>query len=105
MSRSHAVRVLPVDVELSVDEEDDIFWAARRAGWTWPTICDGSCDCGQCYVRVLEGEEQLTPMTDCERRRISEGMMAGKPGVRLACQTFVTGPGVVVKRLGARPGP
>jgi hypothetical protein len=43
-------------------------------------------------------------MTDCERRRISEGMMACKPGVRLACQTFVNGSGVVVKRLGARPG-
>ena len=99
----HVVRVLPADVELTVDEEDDLFWAARRAGWNWPTVCEGSCSCGQCYVTVLEGGDQLSAITDLERLRISEGMMASKPGVRLACQTFVNGPGVVVKRLGARP--
>ena len=98
----HVVRVLPAGDELVVDDEDDLFWAARRAGWKWPTVCEGSCECGQCYVTVIEGAEHLSPATDLERQRISEGMMAGKPNVRLACQTFVNGPGVVVKRLGAR---
>jgi ferredoxin len=102
MSSRHVVRVLPADAELLVDDEDDLFWAARRAGWKWPTVCEGSCECGQCYVTVLEGEENLSPMTDIERRRLSEGMMAGRPHVRLACQTFVNGP-TIVKRLGARP--
>jgi ferredoxin len=103
VSVKHTVQVLPTGAELEVDEEDDLFWAARRAGWSWPTVCEGSCECGQCYVTVLEGVEQLSPITDLERVRISEGMMAGRPNVRLACQTFVNGPGVVVKRLGARP--
>lgn len=99
---AHLVRVLPAGDELAVDDEDDIFWAARRAGWNWPTVCEGSCECGQCYVKVLEGAEQLSPMSELERRTIDGGMMAGKPNVRLACQTFVNGPGVVVRRLGAR---
>jgi ferredoxin len=102
VSAQYVVRVLPADAELLVDEEDDIFWAARRAGWKWPTVCEGSCECGQCFVKVLEGEENLSPMSDAERKTIDEGMMAGKPHIRLACQTFVSGP-AVVKRLGARP--
>jgi ferredoxin len=104
MSTAHVVRVLPADAELLVDEEDDLFWAARRAGWSWPTVCEGSCECGQCYVTVLQGADNLTPISELEAQRISAGMMAGKPNVRLACQTFVTGP-AVVKRLGAHPPP
>jgi ferredoxin, 2Fe-2S len=98
------VRVIPSGEDLLVDEEDDIFWAARRAGWTWPTVCDGSGECGQCYVKVLEGAENLSPVSERERRTLDGGMMAGKPDVRLACQTFVNGP-AVVKRLGAKPRP
>jgi ferredoxin len=96
--------VLPADRELLVDEEDDLFWAARRAGWRWPTVCDGNGDCGQCYVIVEEGAENLTPIGDRERERLAEGMMAGNPRARLACQAYVTGP-VVVRRSGARPRP
>jgi ferredoxin len=102
VSAHHVVRVLPEDVALLVDEDDDIFWAARRAGWKWPTVCNGSGECGQCYVRVLEGAENLSEMSDSERERLDEGMMAGRPNVRLACMTYVTGP-VVVRRPGARP--
>jgi 2Fe-2S ferredoxin len=99
---THVVTVMPSGAHLEVDEEDDLFWAARRAGWNWPTVCEGSCECGQCFVKILEGEDNLSPMGDPERKTLDAGMMAGKPGVRLACQTFVNGP-VVVKRLGARP--
>jgi len=67
VSRHHLVRVLPADAELLVDEEDDIFWAARSAGWQWPTTCAGSCECGQCYFRVVDGAEYLSPMTEAER--------------------------------------
>jgi ferredoxin len=104
VSVEHVVRVLPADVELLVDEEDDIFWAASRAGWQWPTTCSGSCECGQCYFRVVDGAEHLSPMTDAERDRLAQGMMAGKPDARLACVTFVNGP-VVIRRLGAHPPP
>jgi len=102
MSQSHVVRVLPANAELLVDEDDDIYWAARSAGWQWPTVCEGSCECGQCHFLVIEGGEHLSEMTDAERDRLSDGMMAGKPNARLACMTYVSGP-VVIRRLGARP--
>ena len=102
MMGAHLVRVLPADAELSVDEDDDVFWAARRAGWTWPTTCNGSSECGQCWMLVLEGGEHLSKLTASERTLLAEGMMATKPNARLACMTYVSGP-VVVKRLGARP--
>jgi ferredoxin len=99
---SHVVRVLPADAELLVDEDDDIFWTARCAGWEWPTSCEGSCECGQCHFLVLEGAEHLSEMTDAERERLAEGMMASRSNARLACMTFVSGP-VVIRRRGARP--
>ena len=99
---AHLVHVLPVDAELPVDEDDDLFWAARRAGWTWPTVCGGSGECGQCWMLVVEGAEHLSELTPSERHLLNEGMMAGKPNARLACMTYVSGP-IVVRRAGARP--
>jgi ferredoxin, 2Fe-2S len=98
----HPVRVLPADEVVLVDPEDDLFWAARQAGWSWPTSCNGNCECGQCFVIVEEGEENLSPMRDDERERLAVGLAAGKPRARLACQVYLSGPAVVTKR-GARP--
>ena len=98
----HSVRVLPADAELLVEEDDDLFWAAQLAGWHWPTTCDGNCECGQCFVIVEEGAENLSPMLPPERARLDEGVTSGNPRARLACQMFFDGP-VVVRRAGARP--
>jgi 2Fe-2S ferredoxin len=99
---AHLVRVLPADAELPVDEDDDVFWAAHRAGWTWPTVCGGSCECGQCWMLVLDGAEYLSEPTASEQSLLQEGMMGGRPNARLACMTYLTGP-IVVRRVGARP--
>jgi ferredoxin len=98
----HVVRVLPADADLVVRESDDIFWAARRAGWQWPTTCDGNGECGQCFVIVEDGAEHLAPISPPERELLAEGIVARNPRARLACMTFVTGP-AVVRRAGARP--
>ena len=96
------MRVLPADVELEVSEDDDLFWAARAKGWTWPTVCDGNCECGQCFVTVEAGAENLSPMEDAERQRLAESPWGSRPGVRLACCVFVNGP-ATVRRKGAHP--
>jgi ferredoxin, 2Fe-2S len=104
-SRSAAtstVRVHPAGAELEVRVEEEIFWAARRMGWRWPSVCQGLGECGQCWVIVESGGQNLLPATIAERAVLGLGIVAGDPDARLACLTRVTGP-AVVRRLGARP--
>lgn len=48
---------------------------------------DGAC--GACMVRVLEGQEHLSPMQDDEKDFLET--MAAEPDERLACQCKVYG--------------
>ncbi|OCQ97870.1 iron ABC transporter substrate-binding protein [Oscillatoriales cyanobacterium USR001] len=50
--------------------------------------CGGYGQCGTCIVEIVEGEENLSPRTDVENRKLNK-----KPiNYRLACQTLVNGP-------------
>ncbi|NJK46916.1 (2Fe-2S)-binding protein [Candidatus Gracilibacteria bacterium] len=52
------------------------------------TNCGGYGQCGTCIVEIVEGEENLSPRTDFEQRKLKK-----KPdNYRLACQTLVNGP-------------
>jgi ferredoxin len=52
------------------------------------TNCGGYGQCGTCVVEVVEGEENLSPRTEVENRKLKK-----KPDTyRLACQTLVNGP-------------
>jgi ferredoxin len=54
--------------------------------------CGGYGQCGTCIVEIVEGMENLSPLTDVEKRKLKK-----KPdNYRLACQTLVNGP-VTVK--------
>jgi 2Fe-2S ferredoxin len=85
-------------VTLDVQTGETVFTAARRQGYTWPTICGGQGTCRTCYVTVKEGAEHCAPMPELEQ----EGIEAlGRPldgALRLACQLRVEGPVVVVRR-------
>lgn len=49
--------------------------------------CGGYGQCGTCIVEVLEGEENLSPRSAVEEKKLRK-----KPGnYRLACQTVVNG--------------
>lgn len=61
---------------------------------TWGKMmnCGGYGQCGTCIVEIVEGEENLSPRTEVENRKLKK-----KPNnYRLACQTLVNGP-VTVK--------
>lgn len=51
-------------------------------------ICGGHGFCTSCRIEVVEGEENLSPVSPLERERL--GRDAGR--LRLACQTRVHGP-------------
>lgn len=58
--------------------------------------CGGKGLCATCHVYVVEGAEQLSPMTP--RERMSLPMLADRrPNSRLACQAKVLGNGVKVQ--------
>lgn len=93
-----AVRVLPADAVVDVTAGESLMAAARRQGWFWPTVCDGDCDCGTCWVVVDEGAEHCSAVGEAERATLARGMKADEPRARLACQVKVSGPVVVTRR-------
>jgi ferredoxin, 2Fe-2S len=96
------VRLLPLDVELTVNEGESVMDAAERAGYRWPTLCGGVGMCTMCWVRIDDQPGHASPMGALERNaletlRWDEGARP-EGNVRLACQLRVSGPLTVFKR-------
>ncbi len=49
--------------------------------------CGGHGHCGGDRIRILAGQDQLTPPTQAEREHLSDEEL--RSGIRLACQTFL----------------
>ena len=92
------MRVEPGGEVVHVDEGETLIEAAWRDGLYWPTTCYAEARCTACRVMVLEGDDNVGPMGEEERRALRS--VAG-PGVRLACRLLVTGD-VVVRKAGVR---
>jgi 2Fe-2S ferredoxin len=92
---------VPAGIEFDAEPGEAVMAAARRAGYEWPTLCQGNAQCNRCYVVVVGGEQNLSAMTEVERdglRRVR--WAAGEvEGERLACQACVLGD-VVVRKHG-----
>ena len=56
-------------------------------------FCGGNAICQTCYVRVLEGAELLSPMSDAEKSMLSDTLI--REGTRMACQTLIEKPGTI----------
>jgi ferredoxin len=48
--------------------------------------CGGHGECGGDRIRIVSGMEVLSPLTDAERRLLTQGDL--QQGYRLACQCF-----------------
>ncbi|MET7689586.1 2Fe-2S iron-sulfur cluster binding domain-containing protein [Streptomyces sp. NPDC005483] len=95
---SHRVAVRPSGVELDVLDDEDVFTAAQRLGYRWPTLCGGKGTCRTCFVQVEEGAENCLPVGPLEREGI-EALRRPVDGLtRLACRLRVQGPVTVTKR-------
>jgi uncharacterized 2Fe-2S/4Fe-4S cluster protein (DUF4445 family) len=62
-------------------QNETVLDVARRAGAPIGNACGGIGICNRCRVRVVEGEDNLTPRTRFET----------DPAQRLACQAVVLG--------------
>jgi ferredoxin len=88
----------------SAEPGETVFEAAGRHGYAWPTICGGKADCTRCFMEVLDGAENLSPMGPAEREALDRCRWRGeeRPWERLACCARVLG-SVTVRRRSVRP--
>jgi ferredoxin len=74
---------------------ESLFEIGKRAGVEIETACVGQATCGLCRVKVLEGDEHLSEITDADEKHLGNVYFLTR--VRLACQAFVRGGDVVVE--------
>jgi ferredoxin, 2Fe-2S len=85
------VHVEPIGVTFDLVEGESLMAAAQRAGYWWPTLCNGNAQCTRCVVRVIAGAG-LTPPAQAELKALREIRWHGGPedrAERLACQLKV----------------
>jgi 2Fe-2S ferredoxin len=98
------VTVEPLGIAIEVEDGDSVFHAAVEAGYKWPTICGGAGSCRTCYMRVLEGAENLAEPDEWEQEGLDDLPDAAETNLRLACQALVHGD-ATVRRRGVKPPP
>jgi uncharacterized 2Fe-2S/4Fe-4S cluster protein (DUF4445 family) len=81
----HEVTFQPIGKRVSVPPESSLLDAARQAGVELTSVCGGEGNCGQCRVRVLNGD--VSPPTPDEEFILTELEIIN--GERLACCTYV----------------
>jgi 2Fe-2S ferredoxin len=55
----------------------------------WMHACGGKGRCTTCKLKVINGHENLSPLTEAEERYIQQGALL--PGERLSCQVRIQG--------------
>lgn len=92
------VHVDPIGIDLEVALGVTVMTAARGAGFTWPTVCDGSASCGTCVSIVQDGFDNCVEMPADERETLTRTLVPLDGQRRLACRLTVTGPVSLKKR-------
>jgi ferredoxin len=88
-------RVFFGEVVVECHDGESLFDVGARGRVPIETACVGKGTCGLCRVRVVRGEEHLTPYTDEELKHLGNVYFLTK--VRLSCRTRVSGGDVVVE--------
>lgn len=66
-----------------------MFAAARRSNVPVPTACVGRGTCGLCRVKVIDGEDRMSPVSATEKRHLGNTYYLTK--LRLSCQLQISG--------------
>ncbi len=93
MASKHKIIFQPEGKRGEFSEGTTILDAAREVGVDIEAICGGKLTCGKCQVVIEQGMENLSPITDDEKRLLDR-KKAGK-NYRLACVTKFYGDVVV----------
>ncbi len=76
----------PADLSFKVEDDETVMDAAERQGVVWPSVCGGACECGVCFVEVLNPEavDDPSPAETTVIRRMAQRAKRGGV-IRLAC--------------------
>ena len=80
-------------LRVACDDGASVFEVARAAGVAITTACVGKATCGLCRVKIVGGEDVLTPLNTAERKHLGNVYFINK--LRLSCQARVSGDVVV----------
>jgi uncharacterized 2Fe-2S/4Fe-4S cluster protein (DUF4445 family) len=89
------VTFLPYGIRLEVPRGTSLLAAADEAAESVPDdffageLCEGRHECGNCSVEVLQGAENLSPVTASERALLEA--LGLEPAFRSACTARVVG--------------
>jgi ferredoxin len=97
-----AITYLPAGTRLPCAPGESVFEVARRNGVRVPTACAGQATCGLCRVKVVSGEEHLTPFNAAERKHLGNVYFITK--LRLSCQARIRDDAGAAEVIVAIPG-
>jgi adenylate cyclase len=82
---------------VSISQDQTILDAALSSGIPLFHVCGGNARCSTCRILVIEGESYLTPPNSKEQ--LLNNQLHFPPKVRLACQTYLIGGPVKIRRI------
>jgi uncharacterized 2Fe-2S/4Fe-4S cluster protein (DUF4445 family) len=88
MSKEYRVTFLPLDRVMRAEEGQNLLEIAMRAGVHINASCGGNSVCGKCKIMIAEGTAVSAISPKISQTEYDEG-------IRLACQTIVTGDVVI----------
>jgi ferredoxin len=97
----YKVSVEPSGIVFFAHDGETVMAAARRNGYSWPTICGGKGECVACVCDVKDNATALSPISKSEKSAIAEKFLIGGNSAtvrRLACQAVVSGDVALFKR-------
>ena len=75
--------------EVEVEQGANLKEVTKNQGWSIPYGCEEGT-CGTCIIKVIEGKENFSPLTETEKQTLD--VMSMDDGEhRLACQCKVNG--------------
>jgi uncharacterized 2Fe-2S/4Fe-4S cluster protein (DUF4445 family) len=92
----------PAGTRVDCAAGESIFEVARRAGINVTTACVGKATCGLCLVKIVAGEQHLSPFNSAERKHLGNVYFINK--LRLSCQARLADGDVVVELPAAPAG-
>lgn len=92
--------ILPNNEVIEVSGAETLLATLKSSGYEIKSSCGGCASCGDCVIKVKDGEKNLSETTFEERRLLGSVFHITKE--RLSCQTRINGP--VTIDLSSHPG-